>query len=97
MNVRLSILEAEDHQLHEVPGTSETGKKKTQQFWTWSRGKPKTFWVQTSRCSWEELTTSKRPKSSQEEISHSLKWTDSSKILSNFANQKFNTKKVLGF
>ncbi|XP_049364162.1 uncharacterized protein LOC125828888 [Solanum verrucosum] len=33
----------------------------------------------------------------KEELNHSLKWTDSSKILSNLANQKLNNKKGLGF
>ncbi|XP_049405388.1 uncharacterized protein LOC125868860 [Solanum stenotomum] len=32
----------------------------------------------------------------KEELSHSLKWTDSSKILSNLSNQSFNGKKGLG-
>ncbi|XP_049406323.1 uncharacterized protein LOC125869989 [Solanum stenotomum] len=32
----------------------------------------------------------------KEELSHSLKWTDSSKILSNLSNQIFNGKKGLG-
>ncbi|KAH0689140.1 hypothetical protein KY289_016498 [Solanum tuberosum] len=32
----------------------------------------------------------------KEELSHSLKWTDSSKILSNMSNQSFNGKKGLG-
>ncbi|XP_049414870.1 uncharacterized protein LOC125877656 [Solanum stenotomum] len=31
----------------------------------------------------------------KEELNHSLKWSDSSKILSNLANQKFNNKKGL--
>lgn len=32
----------------------------------------------------------------KEELSHSLKWTDSSKILSNLSNQSLNGKKGLG-
>lgn len=32
----------------------------------------------------------------KEELNHSLKWTDSSKILTNLASQQFNSRKGLG-
>jgi len=96
MRVRVSILEAESIQLEEKPGTSEGAKTKLNSL---------ELELQESLKVSESKLTASLEKNSQlvkdlsqvkVELSHSLKWTDSSKILSNLSNQKFNRRKGLG-
>ncbi|KAK4729569.1 hypothetical protein R3W88_022557 [Solanum pinnatisectum] len=96
INVRLSILETENLQIEEEPCTSEGGKRKLSSYeldleesLKITESKLVASLERNSRLV-KDLTQVK------EELSHSLKWTDSSKILSNLANLKFHSRKGLG-
>ncbi|KAH0769701.1 hypothetical protein KY290_013682 [Solanum tuberosum] len=96
MNVRLSILESEIHQTEEGPGTSKSGKRKLNSFELNLEESLKISESKLVAALERNSQLAKDLSKVKEELNQSLKWTDSSMILSKLANQKFNSGKGLG-
>ncbi|KAH0665121.1 hypothetical protein KY285_026327 [Solanum tuberosum] len=96
LSIRIGILETDSLEPSEGPGTSVGGKRKLSILEEELEEKLK---ILDSKLVASLETNSQLRKDLgkvKEELSHSLKWTDTSKILSNLSNQSFNGKKGLG-
>ncbi|KAH0633560.1 hypothetical protein KY284_036346 [Solanum tuberosum] len=96
MSVRINFLETDYLQPIEEPGTSVGGKRKLSNFEIELEEKLKTSESKLVASLERNSQLVKDLCKIKEELNHSPKWTDSSKILSNLANQKFNNKNGLG-
>ncbi|XP_015167052.1 uncharacterized protein [Solanum tuberosum] len=96
MSVRIGILETDSLEPKEESGTSEGGKRKLNNFEVELEEKLKTSECKLVAALEKNSQLVKDLCKIKEELNQSLKWTDSSKILSNLANQKFNSRKGLG-
>ncbi|XP_049406072.1 uncharacterized protein LOC125869660 [Solanum stenotomum] len=96
LSIRIGILENDSLEPSEGPGTSVGGKRKLSILEEELEEKLKI--LESKLVASLETNSQLRKDLSKvkEELSHSLKWTDSSKILSNLSNQSFNRKKGLG-
>ncbi|KAH0769724.1 hypothetical protein KY290_013705 [Solanum tuberosum] len=96
MSVRIGTIETCSLKPNEEPGTSKGGKRKLNNFEVELEEKLKTSKSKLADSLERNSQLVKDLGKIKKELNHSLKWTDSSKILSNLANQKFNNKKGLG-
>ncbi|XP_049399696.1 uncharacterized protein LOC125863713 [Solanum stenotomum] len=100
MGVRIGTLETNNIIPEKEPDTSVGGKRKLSIFEEELEEKLKILeskLVASLETNFQlRKDLSKDLSKVKEELSHSLKWTDSSKILSNLSNQSFNGKKGLG-
>ncbi|XP_049397273.1 uncharacterized protein LOC125861406 [Solanum stenotomum] len=96
MSVRIGIIETGSLEPNEEPGISKGGKQKLSNFEVELEEKLKTSKSKLAASLERNSQLVKDLCKIKEELNHSLKWTDSSKILSNLANQKFNNRKGLG-
>jgi len=96
LSIRIGILDNDSPEPSEGPGTSVGGKRKLSILEEELEEKLKI--LESKLVASLETNSQLRKDLSKvkEELSHSLKWTDSSKILSNMSNQSFNGKKRLG-
>jgi len=96
LSIRIGILETDSLEPSEGPGTSVGGKRKLSILEEELEEKLKI--LESKLVASLETNSQLRKDLSRikEELSHSLKWTDSSKILSNLSNQSFNEEKGLG-
>ncbi|KAH0710848.1 hypothetical protein KY284_012275 [Solanum tuberosum] len=96
MSVRIGMLETCSLEPNEEPGTSKGGKRKLSNLEVELEEKLKTSESKLVASLERNSQLVKDLCKIMEKLNHSLKWTDSSKILSNLANQKFNGRKRLG-
>ncbi|XP_049391385.1 uncharacterized protein LOC125855684 [Solanum stenotomum] len=96
VSIGIGILETDSLEPSEGLGTSVGGKRKLSVLEEELKEKLKI--LESKLVTYLETNSQMRKDLSKvrEELSHSLKWTDSSKILSNLSNQSFNGKKGLG-
>ena len=96
VSIRIGIRETDSLEPSEGPGTSVGGKRKLSILEEELEEKVKI--LESKLVASLETNSQLRMDLSKvkEELSHSLKWTDSSKILFNLSNQSFNGKKGLG-
>ncbi|XP_015158487.1 uncharacterized protein [Solanum tuberosum] len=96
MSVRIGTLETCSLKPNEEHGTSKGGKRKLSNFEVELEEKLKTSESKLAASLERNSQLMNNLGKIKEELNHSLKWTDSSKILSNLENQRFNNKKGLG-
>jgi len=96
LSVRVGGLETESMHPNKEPGTSEGAKRKLSSFEIELEERLKAFESKLVVSLVKNSQLMKDLSQIKDELNHSLKWTDSSKILSNLANQKFNSRKCLG-
>ncbi|KAK4734428.1 hypothetical protein R3W88_008689 [Solanum pinnatisectum] len=96
MSVRICTLETSNITLEEDPGTSVSGKRKLSIFVEELEEKLKISEAKLVASLETNSQLRKDLSRVKNELNHSLKWTDSSKILSNLSSQSFNGKKGLG-
>ncbi|KAH0696719.1 hypothetical protein KY290_014118 [Solanum tuberosum] len=96
LSIRIGILKTDSLEPSEGPGTSVGGKRNLSILEEELEEKLKI--LESKLVASLETNSQLRKDLSKvkKELSHSLKWTDSSKILSNLSNQSFNGKKGLG-
>ncbi|XP_049368191.1 uncharacterized protein LOC125833082 [Solanum verrucosum] len=95
MSVRINIIETKNMLPNEEHGTSEGGKRKLSSFEVELEEKLKAPEFKSVVSVEKNSQLMKDLSKIKEELNHSLKWIDLSKILSNLANQKFNNQNGL--
>jgi len=87
MSVRIGILETGSLEPNEEPGTFKGGKRQLSNFAIKLEDKLKASKSKSAASLKRNSQLMKDLSKIKEELNHSLKWTDSSKILTNLANQ----------